>query len=40
VRQDIRSILLNQRKLELIEGIRESAFQQALEHAEVEQMVH
>lgn len=36
VQQDIRSILLNQRKLQLIESMRETVYKQALEHEDVE----
>jgi hypothetical protein len=36
VRQDIRSILLNQRKLQLIEGMRRNVYKQALDNEDVE----
>ncbi|MEZ4739575.1 MAG: hypothetical protein R2818_09550 [Flavobacteriales bacterium] len=36
VRQDIRSILLNQRKLQLIEGMRKNVYKQALDNKDVE----
>ena len=36
VRQDIRSILLNQRKLQLIESMRRNVYKQALDKNEVE----
>lgn len=36
VRQDIRSILLNQRKLQLIETMRETVYKDALDHEDLE----
>ena len=36
VRQDIRSILLNQRKLQLIGTMRETVYKEALDHADLE----
>lgn len=36
VRQDIRSILLNQRKLKLIETMRETVYKEAMDHEDLE----